>query len=333
MKDSYIDTIINSLLKSGGQLKGDSIWLQCCFHEGDSTPSLSVNIFGSKVSTGTYHCFGCGASGSYSKLSAVRKLGLPKIDSRLLQSDHSAKVVTLHPSFSDTCVETYLRTFGITVFTKWIDPNSTNIPMFFEWYGIPGQLVHCLEGYLVKERNEEQRLFFPVRVRDIVRGGFRVIQEKEAGKKTYLNCPGTWTSDYGLFPYDYVVKRIKKYDISFVVLVEGPRDALRLIDNGIPALAVLGSQSFSTTKAGLLTGIRGIDTVFVANDTDDAGEKMVELVYKILHNDLDVRKITLPSNGEKVDPQSVCQSFINKLRNKLAEYCPGFKKSLTGDIL
>ncbi len=61
-KDRFLD--IAEDLMPDGELKGREYWHRCPFHD-DKTPSFSINI-----EKGTYHCFGCGASGDIISLYA-----------------------------------------------------------------------------------------------------------------------------------------------------------------------------------------------------------------------------------------------------------------------
>jgi 5S rRNA maturation endonuclease (ribonuclease M5) len=68
---------------------------------------------------------------------------------------------------------------------------------------------------------------------------------------------------------------LKKMKRRYIVLVEGPRDAIRLIGFGIPALAILGSNNWSEQKRDLLMTL-DLDMVLFAFDNDKGGK----LAYK-----------------------------------------------------
>ena len=83
-----------------------------------------------------------------------------------------------------------------------------------------------------------------------------------------------------LFPLDYVVETFKS---KSVVLVEGQVDALWLIYNKIPALAILGTNNWSKQKEIILTS-HGFRTIVLAMDGDKAGVKTQKNLYKDLKN-------------------------------------------------
>src|SRR5690606_7832235 len=88
-------------------------------------------------------------------------------------------------------------------------------------------------------------LWLPVKVNNQTKGYIKARLKKQEGMTSYINAPGKWSLTYGLFPYDYAVDVMAQLDLSTMALVEGPRDALRLLSEGIPACAMLGTQSWS----------------------------------------------------------------------------------------
>ena len=58
-----------------------------------------------------------------------------------------------------------------------------------------------------------------------------------------------------LFPYDYVDAMLSRGRHRRMFIVEGARDALALMQNDVPALALLGSRQWSENKKRLVTSI------------------------------------------------------------------------------
>jgi hypothetical protein len=82
-----------------------------------------------------------------------------------------------------------------------------------------------------------------------------------------------------LFPLDFVLARFPKS--KSIVLVEGQVDALWLIYNRIPALAILGTNNWSETKEAILASA-GFNHLILAMDGDDPGQKAQQRLYKVL---------------------------------------------------
>lgn len=80
-------------------------------------------------------------------------------------------------------------------------------------------------------------------------------------------CNAEWTPAKKLFyPYDYVASTSPRT----IVLVEGQIDALNLIQYGIPALCIMGTNNWSDAKRSKLQEL-DIDRVFICMDGDSAG--------------------------------------------------------------
>ena len=314
---SYTDIIYRGLRKQGGEQRSDSIWICCPFH-GENTPSLSIAMTSETVMIGTFFCFGCSKSGNWNVL--AEKLGVEKVDLSFLVSEEKSTVKRRkRTDFSELTTKEFLIGLGFISFTKWPSPKETQISFFKEWYSIPGKLLWELEAYLVIEKKKNKhRMFLPVKVHNVIRGGIRVVYKKDGIERTYLNTDGDWVKTHGLFPYDFVHKMIKNNKHKFLILVEGPRDALRLINLGLPAIAILGSQSFTENKALIVSSTSNIDTVYIMPDSDAAGMRMIRLVNRYLKGTINVSAIRLPKeivDGEEVhtDPHSISLRFLKKV--------------------
>jgi hypothetical protein len=186
---------------------------------------------------------------------------------------------------------------------------------------------------------DEPFIYMPVNVRGEERGYIRARLRKKKDKPSYLNKAGKWSERYGLFPYDYTVRDKP----SCIVLVEGPRDALRLLLLGIPAIAILGTQSWSKRKAQLLE-LSGAEHVILCFDGDDAGLGAEKLVLPSLKPLLDVHLFDLrgkdspywkfrnedePSKAAKLegvelwDPGSMPMKKVNQLKRLIRTLSSG----------
>lgn len=321
--EKSIVNLIHSQLKSqNGFASGNHYWLCCPFH-GESKPSLSIAMVSDDVLVGTFHCFGCGVSGRWNTI--AEKLKLKTVNYTILEAELKATIKRRKPLVDDSSTEAFLRDKGFESLFKWPRPEDTPIEFFHTWYYIPGQLLYDLSAYLIEEHNEtDQRLFLPVKVYGKVRGGVRVLYSKMDSKKTYLTTEGDWVKNYGILPFDFVTKMIKRKKYKFIILTEGPRDALRLINLGLPAVAILGSRSFSEKKALILSSIPNVDTVYVMPDSDNGGLQMKATTRKWLGDLIEYKVIKLPAisvneKGEDVpsDPQIVSEKFLRKVIKSL----------------
>lgn len=82
-----------------------------------------------------------------------------------------------------------------------------------------------------------------------------------------------------LFPWDFI--RREFHHPKKVVLVEGQVDALSLINHGIPALAILGTNNWSTYKESMVVSA-GFDCIMLMMDGDKSGRKAQKALYEAL---------------------------------------------------
>lgn len=88
----------------------------------------------------------------------------------------------------------------------------------------------------------------------------------ESKEHRYRNHPGI-SVKHQVFPFDYVANM----NPTTVVVVEGPYDALRLVNYGIPALAILGTKNWDFHKVGLISRVGFVGRVILALDNDTGG--------------------------------------------------------------
>jgi DNA primase len=132
-----------------------------------------------------------------------------------------------------------------------------------------------------------------------------------------------WSLTHGLFPFDTAVKLMQDKGLTTMVLVEGPRDALRLIQMGIPACSILGTHSWSDNKRRLLefAGVTRLITMF---DGDEAGYKAHLLVRENVQKTFDYSAVKLwkypiPEGHpeDKLDPGNCPKPMLVRLKKQL----------------
>jgi len=325
-------TIMSELSSVRGWKKvaGDTLMCQCPFHE-DKSPSCGVyTAVGMEIPLGFFNCFGCGEKGPWNKF--AEKLGLKTIAGWQMIEGEGANLTSRYRKNSDKLLTLDTKTF------KSLMRSIGDVPNFpwshkTEWRGYPGKLIKDCEGqYLVeswKEDTDNLMCFFPVAIGKKYYGGIRAYMIKPAGGMSYVNTKGDWVKNHGLFPYNLTAKMIRQYGLNYVVLTEGPRDALRLIAAGIPAMAILGGHNFTATKLSLVLKL-GLDSVFVMSDNDKAGKQMRKLIKKTCYDaDVAFKALRLPEDYNekdkliKMDPDDAPNSVIREVRKYLRSEAGG----------
>lgn len=283
MSRSAKDQIIQQLTKFTHTRMSNNIFICCPFPEHkDGTPSFSVYVgrVGGSVPLGFGYCWGCGRKGSWKDIAKMLNL-----DARL-NGDIYAE--TLSEAQKDLLLPKKLTMDNLLLNSRCegILPIETKI-----WRTIPKQLLKDLgcfytdkltlvtddEG-IPTEIKRRRVLYLPCYVNGNLVGGVRANLRKVDGMNSYYNSPGSWVKTKGYFGFDY---SNKNFDRTMPMIVgEGSRDSLTWIRDGYPAVAILGSKTFSKEKARLLVNTgRPIIPFF---DGDAAGIKANNLVCETL---------------------------------------------------
>lgn len=254
----------------------DSIWFCCPFH-GESTASCKVNtVSDSKSVFGWYYCFGCRATGPWNKLAL--KMGLQKFDPSDVNAidGFTPKLGSKFNKIKNSLLGSNQSDEDWAQFDELIERNRL-FDISIDWREIKKDtLVKMGCRRLIDKRNGDSYLIIPVSVNGVVQGLVRARWIPEEGKLNYINSSvgvtSRWASRGGLLGFDYAISlpAFKKYRIIFIV--EGPRDAMRLLELGIPAVSIIGSKNWSKAKKELLLTCEP-DLVCSLFDNDDAGRQ------------------------------------------------------------
>lgn len=272
--DKY-ELVRSSLESHTGKKKLNTYYsfVLCPFHT-ERTPSCQVwhNPHQQKF-IGSFKCRGCGAHGGWNKIAEhfgfptwsnkptldVPHLNFGNTDESLL-GEQSSKKETLK----------LFKLGGLAAQYAGLSKDS--------WRGFSFEFLSSLNAKIAMvEETKRYYLYLPVIIKGTTRGYIKALPKKVDNYPSYLNAPGGWGIKYGLFPYDYSVALMKEKGLGTLVLVEGPRDALRLLSYGIPALAILGTQSWSKWKVRLLE-FSGAKRLNLMLDGDLAGRKATRLL-------------------------------------------------------
>tara|TARA_B100000214_G_scaffold357534_1_gene317173 strand:+ start:9997 stop:11052 length:1056 start_codon:yes stop_codon:yes gene_type:complete len=301
----------------------DAIQIVCPFHH-DTDPSLGVFMgIGMDIPLGFFHCFGCGEKGHWNKL--AEKLNLTKIsavngkikDKEEVNSKVSKLQRKLEQIDSTNSLEKLMQSIGNPAYYPWSED--------IDWRGYPGKLIKQVGGLYLSEPHQSRKelvCFFPNKIGKRYYGGQKAYINKVKGRPSYLGTSGDWAHDYGLFPYNYTHDLIKKHKLKFVVIVEGARDALRLLMMGIPAMAILGAKQFTKEKLRFIIKT-GVKHIFTMPDNDSGGTKMKNTVKEVIAeytstSPMKIRFNNLPLPKEynkkgkliKLDPDEVDEEII-----------------------
>lgn len=259
-----LDHVLAELSAYSGQKKivGDSTFVACPYHS-ERTPSFRIFHSASSKSPGYGKCYGCGASAKFDELAP--KLGLRPYSYSKPTQQYARPVVKP----VDEILPEHIYSFK-------------ELPKDKLWREISTNLLRDI-GCMKIRQYDTPFIYMPVVVKGEERGFIRARLRKARDKPSYLNKPGKWAERHGLFPYDYAVKVMTSQELNAIVLVEGPRDALRLLSYGIPAVALLGTQSWSKRKAHLLE-LSGATHVVLCLDGDCAGREAEEKILPTLQN-------------------------------------------------
>lgn len=294
---------------------GDSVFVCCPFHD-ERSPSCSVNMSQEKdVAIGTFYCFGCGETGGWNKL--AEKTNLEQIKSwQNFEASSDGKAARFDKRKTEM-----LGTNNLTIQRLFDEVGNAVLPWPKEasWRSYSGKLINRIEGYVYDDRRfDELMLVLPVYINGRYRGGVRALREKPKKGPSYFNTNGDWVKDYGLLGFDYMRKK-DLYGCKAIVLTEGPRDWLRMVQNKIPACSILGSKMFGKKKLTLLMGL-GIEKVYALPDNDAAGTGMAKIIEAQCEGVIDFEWLKLPKKKDEqgkviaMDPDNCPQKIIDKVK-------------------
>lgn len=257
------------------KVNANSTFILCPFHS-ENTPSGRVFHSSSSNSPGYFKCYGCGHAVPWNELAPL--IGLKPYTWTKPKQQFARPLPTREEEEQKRKLRFRHRAIPAGKIWRQIK-TDTLIKIGATRVTIPGS-------------NAPTMLFFPVMVKGKQRGYIRARMRKVEDEPSYLNAGGGWSKDFGLFLYDQAVKLMHELGIQTIVLVEGPRDALRLFELGIPAIAILGTMSWSARKSRIVE-MTGAKTVVLAFDGDDAGKKAYALIQPQLEGLVETVKFDL----------------------------------------
>lgn len=241
-------TFIESELKRAGLAishTGDHLQIPCPFHR-ETKPSLSVSLGTGKIPCGVFHCFGCGEKGRWNKL--AHRLGL--------SSWGSAEEDGIYIAKTKAAIQKEISEDDFAL-SKWRDNWKRYNSEFLSIFGAR-KMRDCL--------NHVDYLWIPIEYGGDLYGYCRArLHETDPGPKYFFNANLVKV----LYPFDLLLEM----DCTTIVLVEGIADAYRLINQGIPALALLGVNLLPIMEEQL--ALLDVKNVIICLDGDAAGRTAV----------------------------------------------------------
>ncbi|MBI2996564.1 MAG: DNA primase [Candidatus Melainabacteria bacterium] len=172
------------------------------------------------------------------------------------------------------------------------------------------------QGYYDRFRN---RIIFPIynEANNITGFGGRALSNDDV---KYINSPETliFNKGQGLYGLNFAKDEIKKLD--YVILTEGYLDVITAHQNNLlNTVAPLGT-ALTTWQARLLTKYTDSKKVYLCLDSDIAGKKAVENIFRLTQEitkfvNLDLR-VTSNLPGKDLD-ESLNQEDTNSIRKKI----------------
>lgn len=293
----------------------------CPFHN-DKNPSGTVSLDDSesRVPLGWFRCWSCGTSVRWNDF--AEQTGLRKLKIRRESPDDYAKPdrfkdVLIGQDVEDETIG-WEDDYDNLRFKKWGD--------LTEWRSVKLKVLKQVGARLVYHKVREKKfLFIPVNVEGKLRGYVLAKLEKPTSfvidgetitPPSYLNAPGKWSNEFGLIYLDTALEMARENGIESLVLCEGPRDAMRLLRYGIPAVSVLGALNWSEAKRMTLER-SGIDNLILFMDGDDAGRKAAKGIYKDIKMHFNTKIIKTWKIEPGADPFSCSKALLRRVRDKL----------------
>lgn len=247
--------VISQLSTYAGAKKAmdGSTFVACPYHS-ESTPSFRIFHTSSSKSPGYGKCYGCGRAAPWNE--HAPKLGL-KPWSYAKPAPLFASSLRMEERVDDQDEQL----------------SYADLPENKVWRGIKTDFLRQLGCRKVTNQWGRSYVYLPVFVLGTLRGYIKAQLRKRDDAPSYINKKGKWSLDYGLFLYDHVAAAKPKV----IGLVEGPRDGLRMNYLGVPAVSILGTQSWSDRKSRLIE-LMGVTDVILIMDGDCAGRAAVELI-------------------------------------------------------
>ena len=301
------DFIEADLLRLGYEVSGvrsSGVWLKSrCVNPNhrDTTPSFAINRF-----TGGFNCFGCEIKGrEWNDLSEWLPITELRPDDDRRPDPFRVRRRRLADRRKRDSLIPHIPWDATPWEGNWTLPN-TRIRI------APATLKALDARRWYDDRDRCYRILFPCwQLEELVGYAARRLDDREL-KQQEMKVERKWRNSDGfqakdvLFPLDAVARM----ESDYVVLVEGPGDAVRLLNYDIPALSIMGTYNWNKEIAIMQLLHVEAKTVIIAMDSDDSGLGARARIAADLEQHFNVKHFYCP--GEH-DPGSMPTSAMNML--------------------
>lgn len=296
-------------------------FILCPFHH-ETDPSGTISLDTTKPKfVGWFYCYGkCKRSAPWNEV--AEKLGLKKINGYHAMPKSVPKIDVNALRESLLPEEEQSTKKDLTFF----DMQSP------KWRGFKREFLQKFGAKLCyDDKTGRFYLWFPVMVRGKEVGYFRAQIKPSDEFPNYLNSKGEWVRRRGLFPFDQAIRLMRRKGLRTLVLVEGQRDALRLLRAGIPAVCIMGTGNWTDDKMHIIESA-GVKRLILLMDGDSPGKmatfggkiddrKVIGIYPQIkMHFEVIVFKLwrlAKKMGVKKVDPYDAPVILLHKLRKRL----------------
>lgn len=277
------------------------VFIWCPFHPDEKSPSMAIY-----TNDAHFFCFGCSKGGKWETL--AKSFNLATVANPDWYAENSVgKLVK------------YLE--GLVEKEPKLPPNTKKW-FLGEWRSCSKILLEKLNTrWWWDDKDRTARILWPIwnGLGDLTGWAARRLDNNDVIRK-YRNATYMRVLDI-LWPFP-VNNRTKE---KTVILVEGPYDAIRLLNLGLPALALLGTR-WSTSR-DVLIDILGVNRVILALDGDSAGREGANKIGYQLTKTLGKKNVFIWSWNNGTDPGSAKTKEIKELfketrRRRIKPYHP-----------
>jgi 5S rRNA maturation endonuclease (ribonuclease M5) len=305
-----------SLMPTAKRINERSAMIVCPFHP-DKNPSGSVNLDPLKsIPLGWFRCFACNKSVKFNDLAL--QAGLQPIGDEHRENSDSY----LDPSkFRDRLLDEEPEDQETTWTDEYEDIEFKDFD-FRTWRGVPTKFLAKIGARLgqlaLSPTFTVTFVWLPVFIGGELKGYVKaeIEKPKDKSKPSYWNAPGLWSRDYGLLYFDYSVKLMKRQNLRSLVLCEGPRDSLRLLQAGIPAMSVLGAKNWYEGKRFQLERAKP-ERLILMMDGDKAGREATRHILKDVRHHFDTKYVALWKREPGSDPFNCSPAMVERVRAML----------------
>jgi 5S rRNA maturation endonuclease (ribonuclease M5) len=277
--------------------KANSIFIRCPNpqHSGGFERSPSLRIF-TQAKMPRFKCYGCGWKGTWNDLADT--LGLQRLNAAVEINDIPKEII------SSSDLNNFLG-FSHVVEQGRIKEREVHWYPDTVWRELPGPLLTKVGALLVINDRAQFRIRFPAYYLGKRVGHVTAMLFKPTNKaipsyleSTHKTGRMPWSHRHVLF-HDIAREILKKDPAKPLFVVEGPRDALKLLQYGIAAVALMGTQKTEDAKIETLIRMNARKIVILM-DGDDAGRSAAQVLRKKLTRQYaSVSRVKLP---EGTDP-------------------------------